>query len=184
LFVQKHAFVTSVFNGTWTTAENNQLPVASLTDAFLHAGKHFDRSIHKDSGKHDYDRKRVHAMELKAIRLGLDVPAGAIFRWAVQIGSDGSVYADFTTNTRCMRVDSIGTAAMHSHPFPELGIGSHRQLVVAEIIDGMNKNNTVKLLRVAQYCKLIGAANVEFSFTQSEKAKLIGTAVERACIYW
>lgn len=184
LYLQKHAFVTSVLNGTWTTAENNALPPADAVAAFLHAGKHYDRDKDKDAGKHDYNSFRVHAMEKKAIRLGLDVPTGAIFRWAVQIGSDGSVFADFTTNTRAMRVDSIGQAGMHSHPFPELGIGSHRQLVVAEIIDGMNKKSLIKLLRVAQYCNLIGATPNEFAMSNSEKAKLSPTAEQRACVYW
>jgi hypothetical protein len=186
LWLQKRSFVTSVLNGSWTAPATNAFPAPATTEANLYGGKHFDLKKEKNAGKYNIDRYQVKSLEQHAIDYGLDTPGAYIFMFNTNVGSDGSIFNDFTPNTKAIRVDSVGTPGQHSHPIPEdrCGAVNHKSLVCAEIIKARNNSDLYRYLKIATYLKTIGATKEEFSLNRDEKRIVSPTADQRACFFW
>lgn len=188
VYLQKRNFVLLAFSGQWTTAETNVGGDATVREANLYGGKHFDRDKEKGAAKFNTNLTRlaVGGLEDKAVRIGLEVPGARIFRFSVDIGTDGSVFAGTTNLSPCIRVDSIGTTGMHSHPIPEdrCAAVNHKKLVCERIIAYANAGDLAGLLKVAQYLTIIGAAKSEFKLNRDENKKLNDDADLRGCHFW
>lgn len=186
--LQKKSFILAAFGGTWTSGESNVGGDATTRVANLYGGKHFDRKKQKDAAKFNEDLTQgdVAGLEDKAVRIGLEVPGARIFRFSANIGTDGTVYDGTTNLSQCLRVDSIGTTGMHSHPIPEnrCAAVNHKKLVCERIIHYANNGDLAGLLKVAQYLTIIGAGRGEFVLNRDESRKLNDDADLRGCVFW
>jgi hypothetical protein len=169
-----------IFRGDWASDADTTVPEPHAQDCNTYNLKHFgvDKAAAWYLGPFEKNYKRVKALEEKAIEVGLDVPGAFIFRFDSQLGWDGVNGARGTINTRCIRVDSVGSK-QHSHPIPEEGTNcvSHQKLVCAAIVEAVEASDLERLVTIAKYLNLIGAAAREFRMPGQDLRQRLKTAL-------
>ena len=176
---------TEALAGAWTppkgddNTQGDANPTKKLANPYKN--KHFGAD--RKAAQHSHGRDVVWGLEERAIRLGLAVPGAQIFKFTFNIGTDGSAGAA-SPQTPYIRVDSIGSGAQHSHPFPALGQGlaNHRDYVIERIITYTNDEDRDGLTLVARYLRIIGAARNEYGLSANERKKL--KKLLPKCLYW
>jgi hypothetical protein len=182
-----------IFRGEWTPDGDTRVPEAHAEDCNTYNLKHFgvDRSAAWYLGRFEKNYKRVKALEEKAIESGLDVPGAYIFRFDEQLGWDGVNGARGTINTRCIRVDSVGSK-QHSHPIPEEGTNcvSHQKLVCSSIVEAVENKDLERLVTIAKYLTLIGAGAREYRMPGQDLRQRLKVALQKEgatlpeCKFW
>lgn len=182
-----------VFRGDWAPDGDNAVPEAHAMNCNTYNLKHFgaDNKAARYLGQFDKNYKLVKALEEKAIASGLAVPGSYIFRFDEQLGWDGENGARGTVNSRCIRVDSVGTT-QHSHPLPEEGTGfvSHEKLVCTAIVEAVENKDLERFLEIAKYLTLIGAGQNEFRMPGQDLRQRLKKALKEpgailpACKFW
>lgn len=161
----KELQVARIFRGEWTPVATRAIPAPHALAANTYSNKHFggDKKAAWYLGDFDKNLKLVKALEEKAIESGLDVPGSCVFRFDTMLGWDGENDARGTSNTHCIRVDSIGFG-QHSHPLPETGLTcvSHQKLICTAIVEAVESNDLERLVTIAQYLTTIKADKDEY----------------------
>jgi hypothetical protein len=153
---------------------------------YSHADKHFGAQTDEAQftiGANQAARKRIVAgMEQKAIAEGLDVGGEVFFRFNVVVGTDGQTPQQQSAS---IRVDTPGGPSQHSHPIPEnqAGMVSHDGKVKSAIRMFTTDRDLGKLVDLAKYLRIIGAANGQYTNLRAD-AHLYGHLRPPPCVYW
>jgi len=178
----------AILDGNWDNPQGRNTTVdmnfqGNLTDD--HKNKHFGgepAAAQFTIGTVQTRKRIVAGMEEKAIAEGLNLAGEAFFWFSVVVGTDGQRPQQ---QTHSSRVDTPGIPSQHSHPIPENqpGMVSHDGKVKTAIREATTARDLSRLLGLAKYLKVIGAANNQYYNLRAD-AHLYGNLRPPTCIYW
>jgi hypothetical protein len=178
-----------VLNGNWNPppGRDNTINMAFQGPLiYNHNDKHFGAQPSEAQftiGANQAARKRIVAgMEQKAVTEGLDFGGEAFFRFNAVVGTDGQAPQQQTTS---VRVDTPGGPSQHSHPIPEnqAGMVSHDGKVKSAIRMFTTDRDLGKLVDLAKYLRVIGAANGQYTNLRVDD-HLYGHLRPPPCVFW
>jgi hypothetical protein len=179
---------TVILDGNWANplGLNNTVDMnfqGNLT--YAHQDKHFGAQLNEAQytiGTVQTRKRIVAGMEEKAIAEGLQFAGESFFWFSVVVGTDGQRPQQ---QTHSIRVDTPGIPTQHSHPVPEnqAGMVSHDGKVKTAIREATVARDLSKILDVAKYLTVIGAANNQYSNLRAD-AHLYGHLRPPPCVYW
>lgn len=183
---------TRAFAGTWDPQGVNNVvnmnSTAALTDD--HNNKHFGGAgpAQYTIGTGNTRKHIVAGMEQTAVDWGILLPGEAFFLFDRNVGTDG-IGGGGGSASMAIRVDTPGANTQHSHPVPAESCQSPNQTdkFYAALESCCRHRDIAGFVRLAKYCRVIGAGPGVFRIGQNRKAAFgAGDAQIRppVCVYW
>jgi hypothetical protein len=182
-----------VFAGTWPPPQGvNNVVDMNSNEALIfdHNNKHFggEGPAQYYIGEPNRRKQIVAGMEKTAMEWGISLPGEVFFLFDRVVGKDG-IGRGGGSDAKAIRIDSPGGESQHSHPVPEDSCQQPNQTdKFYSALEMCCRNRDIDgFVRLAKYCRVIGARVGLFKIGQNRKAAFgVGEAQIRPpeCVYW